>query len=233
MLIPGSNILQMALSLIAAQSFQYIAYITRTIQPNGQYLTTYASPITLQGSVQPVPRTLFEQLGLDLQKNYVNIYVSRDILDISRDVSGDQIIYNGNNYQVLSKTAWDAVDGWDAILCVQVQNIAIITQVTPPAIQNYNTLQTLTFSVTFNANAMVAAVPYIGLSAIAGVISGNAAYVSGSGTNTLVFSYIVNSTDTASGLVVAPIINGIITANGLAANGSFIAQDLSGITLNA
>ena len=36
-----------------------------------------------------------------------------------------QIVFNGATYQVLSKTPWDAIDGWDAVLCV------LVTQ--PPA----------------------------------------------------------------------------------------------------
>lgn len=120
MLVPGSNILNMALSVIGKQSFQYLAFKERVTQPNGNDVATYNSPMILQGSIQPVQRTLYVQLGLDLQRNYINVYVSRDILDITRDVSGDQIIWNCKKWQCLSKTAWSAIDGWDQVLCVQI-----------------------------------------------------------------------------------------------------------------
>lgn len=122
MLVPGSNILNMALSVIAKSSFQYYAFVSRTPNEVGQDIATYASPTILRGSVQPIPRSLYQEYGLDFQRNYVNVYISRDMMDIARDVSGDKIIFNRNTYQCVSKTAWDAIDGWDAVLCVQIPN---------------------------------------------------------------------------------------------------------------
>lgn len=239
MIIPGADILSIALQVIASQQFDYYAFAARAKQPNGLWLPAYSPPVSLMGSVQPVPRDIKIQQGLELQTNYITVYVSQAVLDVSRDASGDQIIYNGNVYQVLSRTAWDAVDGWDAILCVQTQNIAVVTGLVSPVIQNYVTSETLTFSVTFNAPVTVTGIPFIGLSpnlAVAyGTLSGNAAYVSGSGTDTLVFAYTVVSGDaiTAGGIVVNPIINGVLTANGLPAYGALIVPNLTEITLNS
>lgn len=114
----------MALSAIARQKFQYIPYSSRTLQSNGQWLSEYGTPVDMSGSVQPVSRQLYEQMGLDLQKDYINVYVAKNALDVDRDVSGDQLIFNGNYYQVVSKTDWFAMDGWDALLCVRVLNPA-------------------------------------------------------------------------------------------------------------
>ena len=119
-MIPGQNILNMALSVIAPSSFQYYAFLSRTPNDIGQDVTSYAEPVTLLGSVQPVPRNLFEAYGLDFQRSYVNVYVSKGILDIARDVSGDQIQFNGFTYQCLSITDWQPIDGWDQVLCVKV-----------------------------------------------------------------------------------------------------------------
>lgn len=119
-MIPGSNILSMALRVIGKQCFQYYAYTSRTLNSIGLYDAIYAPPIPLSGSVQPVPRDLYERYGLDFQRNYINVYLQRSVIDVSRDVSGDQIVFNGVTYQCLSKTPWDAIDGWDAVLCVQV-----------------------------------------------------------------------------------------------------------------
>ncbi len=46
--------------------------------------------------------------------------MSKDIEDVTRDVSGDQIQFAGNTYQVLSVTPWFAINGWDGILSVQI-----------------------------------------------------------------------------------------------------------------
>jgi hypothetical protein len=118
------NLLNMALSIIPKQAFQYYANTGRTIQPNGQYLATYAAPLPLSGSVQPVPRELYERYGLDLIKNYFTFFVSQNVMDITRNFSGDAFVYNGNYFQCEQKTDWFSYNGWDAILAIQVPSIA-------------------------------------------------------------------------------------------------------------
>ncbi len=120
MRVPGQNILNMALSVISKQTFMYMAYMGRTTAANGTLVSSYAESVSVQGSFQPVPRRLFQNLSLDMQSNYAWFYVPQGILDVARNVSGDQFIFNGKRWQAESKTAWDMVDGWDAVLCVEV-----------------------------------------------------------------------------------------------------------------
>lgn len=120
MSVPGSNLLSMATRLIAKQSFEYHAFQCREPNYIGQDVTVFATPVTLLGSIQPVPRSLYQEYGLDFQRNYVNVYVSQDVTDISRDVAGDRIGFQGKAYECLSKTPWFGIDGWDAILAVEV-----------------------------------------------------------------------------------------------------------------
>ncbi len=119
-MILGGNILNLALSIIGNQSFQYKAFLARTPNEIGLDVSTYATPVTLNGNVQPVPRQLYQQYGLDFQRNYFTFFVSKNILDVDRDVSGDQIISGGVTFQVISKTDWYAANGWDSFLAVQV-----------------------------------------------------------------------------------------------------------------
>jgi hypothetical protein len=121
-MIPGSNILNMALRVISKQCFDYYKFMSRTKQPNGQFLATYYAPQNLSGSVQPVPRELFEEMGLDLQRTYMNFFVSQDIIDVKRDVSGDQFFFAGRTFQCLSITPWIAIDGWNQVLAVVITN---------------------------------------------------------------------------------------------------------------
>ena len=121
-MIPGSNLLNQAFSLIARQTVSYKAYASRTVSDIGMLVTAYADAVDIQGSVQAVPRELFERYGLDFQKNYIMFYVSQNLIDVTRDVSGDRITYNGKNYQCVSKTDWFGQDGWIGIICVQVQD---------------------------------------------------------------------------------------------------------------
>lgn len=120
MMVPGSNLLNMAMSVIQKQAFQYFAFKSREDNGIGQDITVYQTPVTRMGSIQAVPRNLYEQMGLDLQRTYVNIYLSRDVTDINRDVAGDQVIFKGAKYEALSQTDWFGMDGWDAVLCVKV-----------------------------------------------------------------------------------------------------------------
>ncbi len=119
--IPGGNILNTALRVIARQPFDYYAFVSRTTNVVGNDVANYADPLSLTGSVQPVPRNLYANMGLDFQKNYLNFFVERNIIDITRDVSGDYFIFNGRKFQCLSKTAWYAMDGWDQVLTVEVE----------------------------------------------------------------------------------------------------------------
>jgi hypothetical protein len=118
--IPGQNILNMAFQLIARQTIQYYAYVSRTVSVIGQDVTTYASAVNLTGSWQPVPRELKMKFGLDLQKDYFTFYTSNNLLDITRDVSGDQIAFMGRRYQVESGNDWYQLDGWKGVLCVDL-----------------------------------------------------------------------------------------------------------------
>ncbi len=119
-MIPGSNILNMALTVIAKQTVIYYHALGRPVNENRQYVTQYGVGKPLSGSFQPIPRRLYEVYGLDLQNDYFTFYTSYNVLDVSRDVSGDQIAFGGQRYQCESNTDWFLDDGWKGILCVHI-----------------------------------------------------------------------------------------------------------------
>lgn len=119
-MIPGSNILNMALTVIAKQTVIYYHALGRTANEIGQYVTRYEPGKSLSGSFQPVPRRLYEVYGLDLQNSYFTFYTSYNVLDVSRNVSGDQIAFGGQRYQCESNNDWYLDDGWKGILCVHI-----------------------------------------------------------------------------------------------------------------
>lgn len=121
-MIPGANILNMAMSLVAGQSFDYFRFVSRETNDIGLDVSVYADGVPKTGSVQAVPRSVMVAQGLDLQRNYVTVYTSNDVRDVRRDVSGDYIVFNGKKFQCVSATDWYAVDGWIAILCIEVPN---------------------------------------------------------------------------------------------------------------
>lgn len=120
MIVPGSNLLNMAMSVLQKQTFMYMAYEDRAYQDNGMYVPDYACGVTVQGSVQPVARTLYERMGLDFQRNYSKFYVPQNITDVKRASAGDRFYFNNKLWQVLSNVEWFGVDGWDEVLSVQI-----------------------------------------------------------------------------------------------------------------
>ena len=118
--VPGINLLNIASRIIVFQTIQYFQYVSRAVNVIGQDVTTYATVVNIVGSWQPVPRKLYEIYGLDLQKDYFTFYTSNNLLDITRDVSGDQIAFRGRRFQVESGNDWFQLDGWKGVLCVDL-----------------------------------------------------------------------------------------------------------------
>lgn len=119
-MVPGQNLLNMALRMIASQGLVYYHYLGRTQNSVGQDISQYSDGVKIVGSFQPVQRSLYEALGLDFQKDYWNFYASANLLDIGRSVSGDQIAFNGQRYQCESDADWYQIDGWKGSIFVHI-----------------------------------------------------------------------------------------------------------------
>lgn len=119
-MIPGSNLLKSALTVIASQTITYYKFAGRTENNVGQAITLYSDGIGIKGSFQPVPRNLYEIYGLDLQKEYYTFYTFNNLIDIDRNTSGDQIGFNGQRYQIESNNDWFKMDGWKGVLCIRI-----------------------------------------------------------------------------------------------------------------
>lgn len=115
-MIPGMNLLNIAGAMIDFAVVQYYQYTGRSVNTVGQYIGAFADPVPLRGSLQAVPRSLYEQHGLDWSKKYVILYVSENTTEIQRNVAGDQFTYAGQRYQVESATDWFWQDGWKGVL---------------------------------------------------------------------------------------------------------------------
>lgn len=119
-MIPGSNIFSMAASIISMQQVLYYRFLSRVTNSIGLDESDYDSPVIVSGSLQPIPRSRYEQLGLDFNRNYMTFYASKNIQDLGRDVSGDKLIYNGKVFDCLSSNDWFGIDGWLAITIIEV-----------------------------------------------------------------------------------------------------------------
>jgi hypothetical protein len=117
---PGSNLFKQAIRLIKPTNITYYKWLGRTLNPVKQWISAYADPIVIKASVQAVSRNVYQQLGLDLQKQYIKIFAPVDFFDLSRDTSGDKFVWNGHLYQLNSQTDWFIQDGWASCLAVDV-----------------------------------------------------------------------------------------------------------------
>lgn len=121
MMVPGQNLLAIASRVIGLQTITYKQYLSGTINNVGIRVPTYAADVSVKASVQPVPRSVYEQYGLDLQKSYITIFTSTAMVDLKRDYASDRIGYNGGTYQLPSNQGdWHSVDGWNSYLAVKI-----------------------------------------------------------------------------------------------------------------
>lgn len=120
MLVPGSNLLSMALGVIRPQAPQLSAWVSRTRGVTGVFVDTYAEPVTISGSFQPIDRKAYQALGLDLARTYSVLYTSTPIRTVAPDVAGDLVTYAGKTHKAESVMDWQAQDGWRSYIFVEV-----------------------------------------------------------------------------------------------------------------
>jgi hypothetical protein len=114
------NLLNMAMTLIGSQQFTWNKFLSTSLNSIGQDVSIYSPPICVYGQVQAVPRELFDKFGLLFQKKYLIFYISKDIMEIDRNISGDQIVFNGKTYKCLYETDWFQINGWSGVIAVQI-----------------------------------------------------------------------------------------------------------------
>lgn len=121
MSVPGGNLLLEALDLIASQPVRYEQFTGQTTTAAGYNIAAYAAPVTVSvGSVQPLPKNRYQEMGLDLQKEYVTWFVPKFVIGTERDSKGDVITYAGRRWQLESDVDWFTQDGWMAIIGVDI-----------------------------------------------------------------------------------------------------------------
>lgn len=121
MIVPGSNLLNMALNLIASQTVLFYKDVGRTTTADGEFITQLAPPVRItRCSVQAVDRTKYADAGLDMSKSYWTWFVSRNVRGVERGVSGDIVEWDGRRMQITADRPWFSLDGWDASVMVDI-----------------------------------------------------------------------------------------------------------------
>lgn len=114
------NVLAAAQTVIRTQTIELRRFSGRTANAAGNLVSTYDDPVTIECSVQPVNRRLYEKMGLDFSKTYISILATAEIEDVGRDRSGDQIVIDGQLYESVGDTEWQRSAGWNRIVAVRV-----------------------------------------------------------------------------------------------------------------
>jgi hypothetical protein len=123
MAIPGSNILEDALTVIDSVEIQFFENTARSKNSIGLYDSTYAAAIPVQAGVQAVKRNQYRNLGLDFNKHYIMLWSSHDFKDLARDRGADQIEFNSKRYELMNEDDWTALDQWNSALAVEIANL--------------------------------------------------------------------------------------------------------------
>ena len=127
-MIPGINLLNIALTAISPQTVAYYQATGRVLNSVGQYVTQFAPPVNIVGSFQPVTYSTnvraqdrFSDNGLDYARETFTLHTSdKTIVGLARNISGDQIVFEGKRYQCESSDRWRKIDGWVSILCILI-----------------------------------------------------------------------------------------------------------------
>ena len=121
MTVPGSNVLRMALRVLGRQTVVLYRYASRSTSATGRDVAVYSPPLVVtEGSVQPVPRTRYAAMGLDLTRSYVTWFTSASVRGIERDRAPDQFVFGGRLYDVTAVTPWNLQDGWNEVVGVDL-----------------------------------------------------------------------------------------------------------------
>ena len=114
-----SNLLNKALKLIPPVTFQYEKFKSETANSFGVNVPTYENAVTIKGSVQSPENSLYEQMGLSLEKNYRIFYGSIDIKGNETQSQPDRFIYENTIFETVKNADWFSYDGWCGVLAVE------------------------------------------------------------------------------------------------------------------
>ena len=62
------NLFNIATSVIPPETAQYVQFTGNTVNAIGLSVPSYAAPVDIKASIQPVGDTAYKDLGLDFQK---------------------------------------------------------------------------------------------------------------------------------------------------------------------
>ena len=117
-----NNLLKKALKLIPSENYLYYEFLSDTVNELGIKTPIYAEPKPISGSVQSPENSLYQQLGLSLDKNYKIFYGAVSIKGNESQPQPDRFLYDGKLFEVVKNTNWFNYDGWGGVLAIEIKN---------------------------------------------------------------------------------------------------------------
>lgn len=120
MIVPGSNLLALALTVQGVQHVLWAQDLGRVTNAVGKDVTSYSFPVAVGGAFQPKDSAWAALRGLDVQKSYAMFYASEPMRPVDRGLSGDHFAYGGSLWQPVGDVDWFNQDGWKSVALVRI-----------------------------------------------------------------------------------------------------------------
>lgn len=121
------NLLPIAMQATAIlgcnKNFLFYKWINTKVDSIGRDIPEFAPPKPTTGSIQAVSNKMYEQLGLDLNKNYKIVYSSELIQSIAEEIQPDRIVYNNRTFEVVENKNWYETNGYTKVLMVELKEL--------------------------------------------------------------------------------------------------------------
>ena len=116
------NLLNAALRIIPKQQIIWRKFAGFEVDEQGLKINRYAEGVELTGSVQAVDRNIYDQLGLDQEKEYLTVYAPADIKGVSAQNAPDIIEFGGAAYKVVRNYPWYFYNGWAGVVVIKAED---------------------------------------------------------------------------------------------------------------
>lgn len=114
------NLQALVSSVIPQQVVLHHRYAGNVTNDMGYKVPTYADPVEITGSFQPMASQDAVKLGLNFRQVNATFYTSASISLAGKGSQPDRIEYGGKLYDVIGVTDWKAQDGWAQYILVAV-----------------------------------------------------------------------------------------------------------------
>jgi len=114
------NLHGLAKKIIPQYSYSYQKYQSHEVDDEGIDQPVFSYGIGGSGSVQVVPMTQYQSLGLNNKKSYIMIYTDDDLRGGKANKYGDRVNFNDSEYEVMDENDWKSISDWTGVMCVKL-----------------------------------------------------------------------------------------------------------------